>query len=171
MKHQTHNYGNYYYHTIGNAQTECCSHAGISHTAEIAHMELSHCKFQASCHFHSYFIVIWLQKYESTTPNIFCVYPVYRAIMSHLRPRITGVVSAVYRQTAGQMVSLKSPCPTQQTTFSHHSVHKNLHQRTKPINWHLTYAYWTVHHLDIWIIVDQLDDTCFIIYCSTCFRR
>jgi len=28
-----------------------------------------------------------------------------------------------------------------------------------------------VHHLDIWIKVDQLDDTCFImsIYCSTCF--
>jgi len=24
---------------------------------------------------------------------------------------------------------------------------------------------------DIWIMVDQLDDTCFIIYCSTCFRR
>ena len=23
----------------------------------------------------------------------------------------------------------------------------------------------------IWIKVDQLDDTCFIIYCSTCFRR
>jgi len=36
---------------------------------------------------------------------------------------------------------------------------------------HLFYAYWTVHHLDIWIKVDQLDDTCFIIYCSTCFRR
>jgi len=35
----------------------------------------------------------------------------------------------------------------------------------------LSYAYWTVHHLDIWIKVDQLDDTCFIIYCSTCFRR
>ena len=34
-----------------------------------------------------------------------------------------------------------------------------------------SYAYWTVHHLDIWIKVDQLDDTCFIIYCSTCFRR
>ena len=32
-----------------------------------------------------------------------------------------------------------------------------------------SYAYWTVHHLDIWIKVDQLDDTCFImsIYCST----
>jgi len=28
-----------------------------------------------------------------------------------------------------------------------------------------------LHHLDIWIKVDQLDDTCFIIYCSTCFRR
>jgi len=27
-----------------------------------------------------------------------------------------------------------------------------------------------MHHLDIWIKVDQLDDTCFIIYCSTCFR-
>jgi len=26
-----------------------------------------------------------------------------------------------------------------------------------------SYAYWTVHHLDIWIKVDQLDDTCFII--------
>ena len=23
----------------------------------------------------------------------------------------------------------------------------------------------------IWIKVDQLDDTCFIVYCSTCFRR
>jgi len=34
-----------------------------------------------------------------------------------------------------------------------------------------SYAYWTVHHFDIWIKVDQLDDTCFIIYCSTCFRR
>jgi len=34
-----------------------------------------------------------------------------------------------------------------------------------------SYAYWTVHHLDIWIMVDQLDDTCFIIYCSTCFRH
>jgi len=34
-----------------------------------------------------------------------------------------------------------------------------------------SYAYWTVHHLDIWIKVDQLDDTCLIIYCSTCFRR
>ena len=34
-----------------------------------------------------------------------------------------------------------------------------------------SYAYWTVHHLDIWIKVDHLDDTCFIIYCSTCFRR
>ena len=34
-----------------------------------------------------------------------------------------------------------------------------------------SYAYWTVHHLDIWIMDDQLDDTCFIIYCSTCFRR
>ena len=35
-----------------------------------------------------------------------------------------------------------------------------------------SYAYWTVHHLDICIKVDQLDDTCFImsIYCSTCFR-
>ena len=33
------------------------------------------------------------------------------------------------------------------------------------------YAYWTVHHLDISIKIDQLDDTCFIIYCSTCFRR
>ena len=32
-------------------------------------------------------------------------------------------------------------------------------------------AYWTVHHLDISIKVDQLDDTCFImsVYCSTCF--
>jgi len=30
-----------------------------------------------------------------------------------------------------------------------------------------SYAYWTVHHLDIWIKVDQLDDTCLIIYCST----
>jgi len=31
----------------------------------------------------------------------------------------------------------------------------------------LSHAYWTVHHLDIWIKVDQLDDTCFImsIYC------
>jgi len=28
-----------------------------------------------------------------------------------------------------------------------------------------SYAYWTVHHLDIWKKVDQLDDTCFIIYC------
>ena len=36
---------------------------------------------------------------------------------------------------------------------------------------YVPYAYWTVHHLDIWIKVDQLDDTCFImsIYCSTCF--
>jgi len=36
---------------------------------------------------------------------------------------------------------------------------------------HASYAYWTVHHLDIWIKVNQLDDTCFImsIYCSTCF--
>jgi len=25
--------------------------------------------------------------------------------------------------------------------------------------------------LSPWIMVDQLDDTCFIIYCSTCFRR
>jgi len=35
----------------------------------------------------------------------------------------------------------------------------------------ISYAYWTVHHLDIWIKVYQLDDTCFImsIYCSTCF--
>jgi len=33
------------------------------------------------------------------------------------------------------------------------------------------YAYWTVHHLDISIKIDQLDDTCFIMstYCSTCF--
>ena len=32
-----------------------------------------------------------------------------------------------------------------------------------------SYAYWTVHHLDIWIKVDQLDDTCFImsIYYAT----
>jgi len=28
-----------------------------------------------------------------------------------------------------------------------------------------------INNIDIWIKVDQLDDTCFIIYCSTCFRR
>ena len=27
----------------------------------------------------------------------------------------------------------------------------------------VSYAYWTVNHLDIWIMIDQLDDTCFII--------
>ena len=27
----------------------------------------------------------------------------------------------------------------------------------------LTYVYWTVHHLDSWIKIDQLDVTCFII--------
>jgi len=31
-----------------------------------------------------------------------------------------------------------------------------------PNNIYRSYAYWTVHHLDIWIKVDQLDDTCFI---------
>ena len=76
MKHQTHNYGSYYNHIIRNAQTECCYQAGISHTAEIAHMELSHCKFQAPCHFHSCFIVLWLQKCKGKTPNIFSGYPV-----------------------------------------------------------------------------------------------
>ena len=31
---------------------------------------------------------------------------------------------------------------------------------------------WSKHEIrHIWIKVDQLDDTCFIIYCSTCFRN
>jgi len=33
--------------------------------------------------------------------------------------------------------------------------------------WGHSFEQWT----SIWIKVDQLDDTCFIIYCSTCFRR
>jgi len=37
-----------------------------------------------------------------------------------------------------------------------------------------TYVYWTVHHLDSRIKIDQLDVTCFFIslfiYCSTCFE-
>jgi len=36
------------------------------------------------------------------------------------------------------------------------------------VNGHFeSYAYWTVHHLDIWIKVDQLDDTCFIMSISS----
>ena len=44
-------------------------------------------------------------------------------------------------------------------------------QKSFPEKQWKSYAYWTVHHCDIWIKVDQLDDTCFImsIYCSTCF--
>jgi len=38
-----------------------------------------------------------------------------------------------------------------------------------------TSSYWSVGKwrkcVNNWIKVDQLDDTCFIIYCSTCFRR
>ena len=33
-----------------------------------------------------------------------------------------------------------------------------------------SYAYWTMHHLDIWIKVDQLDDTCFIIILLNMFQ-
>ena len=32
---------------------------------------------------------------------------------------------------------------------------------------YVSYVYWTVHHLDSWIKVDQLDVTCFIISLST----
>jgi hypothetical protein len=79
---ETHNYGSSYNHTIRNAQTECCSRAGISHTAHITHMELSRCTLKASCHFHFCFIVLWLQKYK--TPNIFCGYPVLNVPWNHV---------------------------------------------------------------------------------------
>jgi len=34
-----------------------------------------------------------------------------------------------------------------------------------------SFAYWTVHHLDIWIKVDQFDDTCFIMSSGSAYTR
>ena len=34
---------------------------------------------------------------------------------------------------------------------------------SKSTGWNLLYVYWTVHHLDSWIKINQLDVTCFII--------
>jgi len=41
---------------------------------------------------------------------------------------------------------------------------------TSSSNTSLWLRHWTLKFFNNWIKVDQLDDTCFIIYCSTCFR-
>ena len=46
-----------------------------------------------------------------------------------------------------------------------YTIHLRRRSVQERFMWQVSYAYWTVHRLDIWIKVDQLDDTCFIIYC------
>ena len=64
--------------------------------------------------------------------------------------------------------------PPSQCRFVYHKAQKNwlrteteLFYTAGPEYIYISYVYWTVHHLDIWIKVHQLADTCFImsVYC------
>ena len=57
--------------------------------------------------------------------------------------------------------NIRNTLPKSGTFLLGHLVWRNESLKTL---W-ISYAYWTVHHLDIWIKIDQLDDTWFIMCC------